>query len=145
MNILNDLSNDKIDKYLKKYQNYGGCFSCLDLPRLQEKVYITNIDIYDQGGTHWTLVSNLEPNRIIYFDPFGLPSNIPINEWMKKSRKPIYFSNVDYQAIKSKACGYFCVYVAKQLCEGRKFNDIIKDFHHNTLQNERKLDNYFLT
>lgn len=142
---LQEASNIEIDDYLKKYKLYGGCYSCLHLPKIQNKIYIINQDLNPHGhGTHWVLVSNIEPHRIIYFDPFGLSSNIPIDKFMKTSHKPIYYSNEDYQNINSQACGYYCIYCAEQLCKGRKFNDILKDFTKNTMKNEKVLNHYFL-
>ena len=142
---LEELSNDDIDSYLKKFPLYRGTYSCRHLPKIEKGVYIVNMDISPNGGgTHWTLVSNLEPKRIIYFDPFGLPPNTFTDKWMRSSHKPLFYSNLDYQNLDSNACGYFCVDVAQQLLKGRKIDDVIKGFSKNTMSNEHKLEYIFI-
>jgi len=141
---LNDLSNTEIDSYLTRFSKYRGCYSCLRLPRIQEGLYIVNMDIRPHGGgTHWTLV-DVEKNRVIYFDPFGLPPNTYTDKWMRSSGKPVYYSNLDYQNVDSHACGYFTIYVAEELLKGRTMESTLNEFTKNTLKNEKKLEHVFI-
>jgi hypothetical protein len=142
--ILKELSDNQIDAYLKKYKLYKGSYGCLKLPKIETGIYIVNIDRDPNGqGTHWVLVDNLQPKKITYFDSFGQIPNSNTNKFMKSSKKQMYYNTTDYQAIKSQACGYYCIYLAEQLFKGRPFDSIIHDFTKDTHRNESYLDNYF--
>ncbi len=141
---LDDTSDDQINAYLRKYSLYKGAYDCLDLPKPKKGVYIVNIDRNPNGeGTHWTLVNNLEPDRCEYFDPYGQVPNSETHEFMDSTGKRLFYSDADYQSIPSHACGYFCMYVAKNLLKGRKMGDVIGDFSTRVNENERFLQNYF--
>jgi hypothetical protein len=151
MHKLGELSDTEINNHLKGYKLYKGCFGCLELSHIaiEKGVYIVNIDRDPHGqGTHWTLVSNLDPNRIIYFDSYGQVPNSNIYDFMTKANKPMFYNTTDYQAIRSQACGYYCIYVAQQLLKNRKFEDVMNDFipqHGNdTSRNEKYLQSYFV-
>ena len=142
---LTDLSNDQMDAYLKSYPNYGGSHSCRRLPKIENKVYVVNMDINPKGeGTHWTVVSNLDSNKVIYFDPFGLPPNTYTDKWARSSNKPLFYSNADYQNLDSHACGYYCTEIAKELLQGKSMENAIKVFTNNTIKNERTLEHIFI-
>lgn len=148
-NQLNDMDTMQINDYLGKYPGYGGCYSCLLLPKkIEKKVYVVNMDIRKNGsGTHWVMVDNYStPKRVIYFDPFGLPPNTYTQKFMETAKdKACYYSDQDYQNVKSRACGYFCCFVAEQILRDRKtFRQVLKDFKENTTKNERLLEDYFI-
>ncbi len=145
MHKLNDIADDEIDTYLDPYPEYAGTFSSGKLPKkISNKVYIINLELDPNGsGTHWVMLSNINKARTEYFDSFGLNPNIPTYQFAMTSGKPLYYSNEDYQNVKSEACGYYCMYVAEQLIKGRKLEDIVKDFGADTVKNEKVLEDYF--
>jgi len=56
-------------------------------------------------GTHWVAMVKL-PNNNYYFDSYGI---IPPTEIEKALDNKYIYSTIDLQALKSKACGYFCI------------------------------------
>jgi len=146
MTRLDDISDDQIDHYLKKYTLYRGSFDCLELPRMkiQKGIYIVNIDRDPRGnGTHWTMICNLEQKRIIYFDPFGQLPNTETLDFMGKANKPMFFNTTDYQAINAKSCGYFCIRLSIELFKGKPYEQAIKVFSNSVSENEKILYDYF--
>ena len=143
---LDDISDDQIDHYLKKYKLYRGSFDCLELSKMKIRkgIYIVNIDRDPNGnGTHWTMVCNLEPKRIIYFDPFGQVPNTETLDFMEKANKPMFFNTTDYQAINGKSCGYFNIFLAIQLFKRKPYEQAIKVFSNSVSENEKILYDYF--
>ena len=100
-------------------------------------MYIINLDSKIGTGTHWVSVI-IEPNRLLYFDSFGL---IPPYELINL-RSEYYYNFLQYQPIKSLLCGYYCLYFLNEfnklekLDSIKKFNKFIepikkKDFEYN--------------
>ena len=138
-------------------KKYDGVFSRDNIPN-QNGMYIINLDSKIGPGTHWVSVI-IEPNRILYFDSFGL---IPPYELINL-RPEYYYNFLKYQPIKSFLCGYYCLYFLNEfktlrgrshklkLYEGKKFNSIkifikiIKPFHINDSEyNDNFIKNYFI-
>lgn len=74
--------------------------------------FILNLD-YKGMGTHWVgLVHSLDDklNEVYYyFDSFGFkPPAI-----FASNHKPIFYSNVDFQALNSSECGIWCIIFLK--------------------------------
>ena len=100
-------------------------------------MYIINLDSKIGPGTHWVSVI-IEPNRLLYFDFFGL---IPPYELINL-RSEYYYNFSQYQPIKSFLCGYYCLYFLNEFNNLsitnsiKKFNKIIEplsitDFEYN--------------
>ena len=68
-------------------------------------MYIINLDSKIGLGTHWVSVI-IEPNKLLYFDSFGL---IPPYELINLGPK-YYYNFLQYQPINSFLCGYYCLY-----------------------------------
>ena len=88
-------------------KKYDGVFSRDNIPN-QNGMYIINLDSKIGPGTHWVSVI-IEPNKILYFDSFGL---IPPYELINL-RPKYYYNFLQYQPIKSFLCGYYCLYFFK--------------------------------
>lgn len=141
------LSNDDIDKLLstkssgKPLKYYAGCFmkhQLEDMSPENDKIYIINLDEKGGSGTHWVLVSNLtkcNKRQIVYFNSFGLPPPDVILRFMKRAKdstgkkKEVLYNTCQIQDIESVNCGYYCVWVVKQLCRGNSMADILGRFH----------------
>ena len=119
-------------------------------------MYIINLDSKIGPGTHWVSVI-IEPNRLLYFDSFGL---IPPYELINL-RPEYYYNFLQYQPIKSFLCGYYCLYFLNEfnklsitdgknsscriLSSIKKFNKIIKPFHINDFEyNDNFIKKYFI-
>lgn len=104
-------------------------------------------------GTHWVAISNMLLSSIIYFDSFGAPPNEAILKFLRKAKmrvptrefnkqgisiktdprkdkiqsKRIVYNTMQVQDLDSSACGFFSVYVLKQLMKNRRLIDVIMD------------------
>lgn len=156
---MKELSNIDIDSYFRNFPTYGGCIDKAEIVRYEgsKKFYIINLDKLRGQGTHWVLCSMLRPDIGIYIDPFGAPPPNIVVRWMKRHRKTNIYSTVDIQDIKSDNCGYYCIYIAEQLCRGmgsqgqqscenshRLLLDILSDFDPiDHKANERLITNWW--
>ena len=145
------LSNVQIDRYFEPYRKtrdklFLGCYSKDELQALTAKAgfAVINMQNSDKGsGTHWVAFYLCRPIGI-YYDSFGIVPPIAIKQYMQRVRKRNIFCDTDEQNIKSHLCGYFCVYVLRELISGRKIVDIIADdFVNNTQLNDAILESYF--
>lgn len=87
-------------------------------------IYVINLDdsidgVAIRGGTHWVCTTiDKTDNSYCYFDSYGSP---PIDEtpWINK------YNNSTYQADKDINCGYWCVYIIKQMNRGISFEKLM--------------------
>ena len=129
--------------FVLKNKHFGGVINKADLTKLMKKVYVINLDKRNGSGSHWTLVSNLDPKHIFYFDSFGEVPPEHILKLMKATGKIAFYNKQQFQLIKSDSCGEFCSYVAKELMKGRNPKSVMADFSSNLNQNEKVLEKYF--
>lgn len=101
----------------------------------------------DDGTGHWTLIYNAKSDQGILFDSMGALPADTIVKYMKRSRKPLVYSNQQVQALYgSESCGWYCVYVALQLQDGRSFKQIMKDdFSADVARNEFRLREWYIS
>jgi hypothetical protein len=135
------LSNFDIADMMGNDNRFGGVLAKQYLNNhvnpTDKKVYILNLDLDSSDGSHWVLVSTLNPKVNIYFDSFSLPPPQDIVEFLEKSRKMKVMNNLQLQNIKSNYCGYFCVYIAKRLLKGDKYDDILTNPHWNYIDTKK--------
>jgi hypothetical protein len=144
--VFRSLSNWEIDQYYQGNQYYRGCFPRDTLPKKMESgFYILNMDGQSGEGTHWTLMIKLPSMpAIIYFDPFGVICPVEALKFMRTMKSKMYYSTLDLQDIDSSLCGYYCLYVADQMMNGRNFLDICAtDFQNRTEVNDNNIRHYF--
>jgi hypothetical protein len=149
------LSDTEIKLYYKnQHPNMlkvmGGILSKGDLKNLniQNKFYILNLDTPTGAGTHWVLLYCVDPNLVMYFDPFGSPPANQVNTFVHpftKDPKCTYeFSDDVLQDEHSSMCGYYCMYVSTELFKGRSLYSIMNDdFSKNSKQNDQKMVHHF--
>ena len=130
----------------KTSKHYGGCFvsdAVVDMTPEEGKVYVINIDnlfsAQERGekmvtGTHWVGVSNLRRKTVYYFDSFGMPPPTRIEAFMRKAidqktKKPkeILWNTEQIQDMRESSCGYWVVYVLRELIYGKSFDQILSD------------------
>ena len=127
-------------------KKYDGVFSRDNIPN-QNGMYIINLDSKIGPGTHWVSVI-IEPNKVLYFDSFGL---IPPYELINL-RPKYYYNFLQYQPINSFLCGYYCLYflnefdkLSNDYSSIEKFNKIIEPFHINDFEyNDNFIKKYFI-
>lgn len=146
MGELSDLDIDKLmssETTMRKRAGFSGCFLSDELSSMspeQNKCYIINLASSKKPnedgsyGTHWTAIFNELKNRIIYFDPFGLPPNKDTLAFLKRAKrskdnksKEVLYNTLQIQDMDSEDCGWFCVYILKQLLARRTFLNILMD------------------
>ena len=143
------LSNIDINKYFRRNPYYGGTVP-KDLLHIEPKKYgddltharkfwIVNMDDSTGPGTHWVLVSLLNPEISIYMDAFSVDPGKGILKFMKKWRPEVAMNENIVQDVNSTNCGYFCAFVAEELCKGKLFMDIMDSFSPEPKKNEQMI------
>ena len=114
------LSNFDFIDYYKGNKLFGGVFSRDDLPKKcrAKKFYIVNFNQKHEGGSHWVAVISFD--RCYYFDSFGVYPPPEIESFMQTSGKERKWNRyMRIQDLESIMCGYFCIYMINEMCEGR--------------------------
>ena len=134
------LSNIQIDSYYRADTNYGGTYCKNQLPPIDSKFYIINMeDSTTSKIGHWVMVYNKDKKYCYYYDPFGISPPPEIRIFMKSSCKECVYSDCDYQKLDSCQCGYYCIYVINNLEKGRSMTSILKDFSDKNLDQNEEL------
>ena len=141
-NVLGELSNTQINNYLNGYPQYRGCYSCLQLPKIQNGFYVINLDNFNLAGTHWVSVW-MTTNKAYYIDPFGQVPNSQIEDWLVKSGRKLLYNDEQLQEIKSEACGYFACFFGIHLMSGFTVEQTLNCFSKNTKMNQQILKLFF--
>ena len=139
------LSNFEINNYFNGRPEFAGCYSKDVLPNkiLNNKFYIINLDDSSGPGSHWVCLTSYG-QQVIYFDPFGVVPAVNILKFIRTSKKPLYYSTLTLQHIKSELCGYYCIYMIEQMVNGRNFVDIVsQDFVNDESTNDKYIKKYF--
>lgn len=139
---MKELSSIDITNIFNGKPLFGGVINKDDLKHLGRKVYIVNLDTRSGNGSHWTMISNINPHSVDYFDSFGIDMPEHLLSLAEKTGKQIHQNHSQYQMIKSNSCGEFCVYVANELMNKRPFTDILSDFSKKLEYNEKLLNRY---
>ena len=108
--------------------NVLGEFFLLDtLPKKLNKKEcgIVNFDKSGGSGTHWVAWYKNGKNKI-YFDSYGVQ---PPTEVVNYLGKPIRYNTDQIQPRGEVFCGHLCLYVLKELDEGRDFQSILNKFY----------------
>lgn len=125
MTIDHALSNFQIDRYYKDEPRYGGCYSKDQLVNRSpdNKFWVVNLQSSTDGdGTHWLLVSDLDPSCCLYVDPYGIAPPPAIAEFMRKSKAPkLIYNTDDFQEFTSTECGYYVIFCANNILQGKPF------------------------
>lgn len=144
---LPELSNIDIKKIYAGNHLYRGCYPKDRLQHLTTGFYFINLNNHNQPGSHWDLIFNsppYNPDLCIYFNPFGEIGSSNEEYQMKKTLHKVIHNTKDIQPLSSESCGWYCCYMASNLCQGRSFPSIMKDFTTgNTEKNEAVLKRYF--
>ena len=114
---MNKLSNFEIMDIIKDMNldsHFAGVYSKDKLPTelLWNKFYIINLQDSDAGGgTHWCVFYYNAQLTSIFFDSYGFPGPIEVEQKIK----PNIYNDAEVQNIDSSACGYFCLAFIKYI------------------------------
>ena len=92
----------------------------------EKKFYIVNFNKELESGSHWVAV--ISSDCCYYFDSFGIYPPPEIERFMQTSGKKMKMSMYRIQELGSIMCGYFCIYMINEMCEGREFYDALLEF-----------------
>lgn len=110
---------------------FGGVYSNDTLLAPKKGVgYIINLEDSDEGGSHWVALKDGA-----YFDSYGVPSTKAISKFVK------HWNTEQYQSINQESCGFYAVYVLKNLFAGRPAYDKMIPMEHR--YNENILKQFF--
>ncbi len=141
--IMKTLSNFDIESFFAHDPRFGGVINKNDLEKYPNKIFIANLDARQNPGSHWILVSNINPSYVYFFDSYGTDPPEHILKLMRNTGKHLFRNTRQLQSLATNSCGEFCMYMAKELLKGRNPNDIVHDFGENLVENENSLKKYF--
>ena len=128
------LTNFDLYKYIErlKIPNFRGVYMRDTLPKKtwKKECGIMNFNTSDQSGSHWVCWYKIGSTRI-YFDSFGCITPIKLQNYLKttpefRNNTPCIQRNSEQvQEANTQICGQLCLYVLKNLSQGKKFQNII--------------------
>src|SRR3989441_12527301 len=131
-NKIEPLSNFQIIDKCKKFKirNFKGVFMRNELPNDKisyNECFILNLDDKDGNGTHWMCIF-IKNGVCYYFDSFGLPHPIEVNEYFRKFNKR-YYNSFEIQKGNQVICGHFCIYMLIKLNRNIEFYEILDELY----------------
>ena len=110
----------------------------------KQALFIYNLEPSYMSGSHW--VATYVKNGIInYFDSFGMPPFQEIVNHAKRKNMTLLHQSDQIQNLLTTTCGYFCLYFLNEMNKGRSYYDLLKVFNsHNTMENEKYIENYLI-
>ena len=92
--------------------------------RVLKECGIVNFDKSGGLGTHWVAWFKNSKTKI-YFDSYGVQPPIEVINYLGK---PIRYNTDQVQPVGEVFCGHLCLYVLKELDEGKEFQSILNKF-----------------
>ena len=102
------LTNFEIQKYYQNELRCNSFYSADNLPKLEDRAYVINLDEYSDIGTHWVAFPMQNNYDFTYFDSFGV-EHIPKEVKIFLGNKNLKTNFFRIQAYDSIMCGYFCI------------------------------------
>ena len=136
-----------IKKLLKTYKCFKGVFPSDQLPYecpLPLNI-IVNTDPSTKPGQHWVAISITSTGKGYYFDSFGLSPLVDnIFKFINtKAHNGWTHNKFQIQNIRSSTCGNYCVFFIIIRCNELEPKDLIRQFGHNTAENDDKMRKIF--
>jgi len=134
---------------LKPY--FKGVFASDQIPSVLkvDHFIICNTDKSDSSGSHWFLIHRPSLKTIECFDSLGISEikkQFLVSTFSLKSVEKIKFNVTRVQPDNSDSCGKFCLYFIFHRMFNRDigFSELMNEiFDHETLQNERKVNEFY--
>jgi hypothetical protein len=108
------ISNHYISSVLLPFcSEFRGVFSCNTIPaqllQLERFSIVCNLSKAGEAGSHFVAII-VNPERALYLDSFGLPCVVlEISNFLRRLKKPVFYSTQQVQHFKSKLCGFYCI------------------------------------
>jgi len=118
-------ASEDVIKYMRRRVGHRPTIS---ISKKKRHFFITNTDLHDEPGTHWTAWM-VEGDKVEFFDSFGRSPNneqFPYEFTEFILGKKVSYSAFRVQKYTSKTCGYFCMYYIYFRSLGLDFAYIIK-------------------
>jgi hypothetical protein len=143
----------QIDSEFKGNPNYVGAVPKDYLKSFNPSQYcfgIVNNNTSKQPGSHWVCFYAMPNNpNIIFFDSYGALPNEDLEAFLYKlhkhlpQSKPIKMNKQILQEFGTDSCGWYCIYVLKQLLRGISYEQLEKGFKNRPCDNELMIRQYF--
>jgi hypothetical protein len=141
------LSNLEINNLMDGIKNFRGVFMKDELPKIMgsDESIIINLDSSKNDGTHWVCAYNDKFSKYVYyFDSYGVLPPINVVKYLNTSGKTILYNTSQLQSLISSMCGYYCVFICKELYKHKSFYDTVYALNRlNKNDNDMFLKKYF--
>ncbi|HRP36661.1 MAG TPA: hypothetical protein PLS50_02520 [Candidatus Dojkabacteria bacterium] len=105
---------------------------------------VINMDKSTGPGTHFIAYFNSpDRDKVIYYDSYAVLPPKEIQRYLHSNGKVIAYNSTQHQPIASVTCGYYCIYVLKELSNGRPYAEVLDDFSYSPEENEQMIQQYF--
>ena len=88
--------------------------------------FICNLHHSKLKGVHWSCVHS-NNGKVVYFDSYGLPPTKEVEVLFEGSE--IDHNVFEIQKADKSYCGQLCLFVLKELCDGKRFDDICVELY----------------
>jgi len=107
--------------------NFRGVFQRDMLPKKFQKKECGILNLGDSwgGGSHWTAWFKNGDEKF-YFDSFGVQPPLELVDYLKPD---IFYNTEEIQPRDQVFCGHLCLYVLKQLMQGKGLQQVINDLY----------------
>jgi len=151
--MLPSLYVGQIDCEFKGHPNYVGAIPKDYLRSLDTSKYcfgVVNNNTSKQPGSHWVCFYAMPNNPyIIFFDSYGALPNEDLETFLYNlhkhlpKSKPIKMNKQILQEFGTDSCGWYCIYVLKQLLKGITYEQLENSFKNRPCDNELMIRQYF--
>ena len=125
------LTNFEIQNYYQNEPRFNSVYSRDNLQKINDEVYIINLDEYSDMRTHWVALC-VQNNNVTYFDSFGV-QYIPKEIKTFIGNKNIKTNIFRIQAYDSIMCRYFCIEFVDFMLAGKTITKFTNLFSPNNL------------
>jgi hypothetical protein len=94
----------------------------------------------DGSCGHYVLIDS-SPQRVVFFDPFGIAPATEIADFIQRFHLPIEVSHAELQNIASSDCGGYCIYVFMHL-QREPLPVVLAHFSRDTMLNDHRLERW---
>lgn len=118
--------------------------SATTLPAKIEKyprAFIANTAAASRPGQHWVAFVVWSRKSVEFFDSYGLPPRFystHFAEFVDRYSKVVY-NRKELQSIETHVCGQWCLYWLYRRLQGERHEDIVRTFHQDVLDNDRRV------
>ena len=138
---LHSLINFEIQKYYQNEPKFDSVYSRNNLSKIENGVYLIDLDKYESIGTHW-IDLYVNAKNVTYVDTFG------VKHFPRKIKKFVGNKNIitnvyRIQAYDSTTCRYFCIGLIDFISRSKSLlNYAILFFRNDNEKNGKMILNY---